>query len=626
PVFFLPPPATVEGNVPIPPLQQAFEKELEEKEVLIKKFENEIAENKVLIEKFEHELAENKVFIEKLEKKLGEKNTLVVRYDKIISEKSILVVELERELAEKNSTIEELEEEVTVFKEDLDDKSVLINKLKREISALQNTIKNSSESQADKHENKINSLEKELDEKNILIDKLKSEILALQSSIKNSSEDHADKVYREAIQTNTESSNIISGEEPSLSLDVKSYCEKNKEKSALELKCENLSLALKLSEKTTALSEEKKSYSILKNEYQILKSELEKKVISLNKVLNSLDEYKIENLRLKEELERETLTCAELKQLSNEKDYEITALKLMLDYTSKQMKSDFEKEVAGKEALIKKLSMENSQLQGMRNQSEDLSENNEASVHAALAESVSRLKEAEELYKKQFLEISKLKKKFKNKCGKKQKVTLSESCSQASESFSSVEVKEKSFSSIEATGFSPGGSLTKKVPSVKDSSDSDTGEHVLGNTVPLYPQFQNIFPEAEHVKQQLQPNVSCKPSNQKSIVNESNACPSTETTKKDVVIQQMATSSACHKAFEQCVERPCYAVEDEIFYSVPCVVCEVPIKISSTFNENMVKHLEKVHQQQMCPICGRLYSMSLPQKYFLYHVDDHFAN
>lgn len=68
----------------------------------------------------------------------------------------------------------------------------------------------------------------------------------------------------------------------------------------------------------------------------------------------------------------------------------------------------------------------------------------------------------------------------------------------------------------------------------------------------------------------------------------------------------------------------CHRTEEQVMYTLPCPVCEGDIGIKGSSTEEMVKHLEVQHKQQMCPICGRLFDMTLPEKYFTFHIEDHF--
>lgn len=60
-------------------------------------------------------------------------------------------------------------------------------------------------------------------------------------------------------------------------------------------------------------------------------------------------------------------------------------------------------------------------------------------------------------------------------------------------------------------------------------------------------------------------------------------------------------------------------------YAVPCPVCDQDVGVSMDSADELVKHLEMQHKQQVCPVCSKLFDMSLPPKYFAFHVEDHFV-
>ena len=61
-------------------------------------------------------------------------------------------------------------------------------------------------------------------------------------------------------------------------------------------------------------------------------------------------------------------------------------------------------------------------------------------------------------------------------------------------------------------------------------------------------------------------------------------------------------------------------------YAIPCPICDQDVGVFVSSTDEMIKHLEMQHKQQICPVCGRLFDMTLPPKYFMFHVEDHFNN
>lgn len=72
---------------------------------------------------------------------------------------------------------------------------------------------------------------------------------------------------------------------------------------------------------------------------------------------------------------------------------------------------------------------------------------------------------------------------------------------------------------------------------------------------------------------------------------------------------------------------------EDYYVVLPCIFCNKSIQCKqhndgSGQMREMIDHLEKEHNQKMCPICSTLFDMNLPvyKSYFHNHVNDHLKN
>ncbi|XP_054715274.1 tax1-binding protein 1 homolog [Uloborus diversus] len=342
-----------------------------------------------------------------------------------------------------------------------------------------------------------------------------------------------------------------------------------------------------------------------KQEIGVLKDVLKKKNEELEKITDENCNFQSNQLQLDEMVVDLKSHCAELRSHIADNESSISKLK---------------EEGLKKDAVIEYLNGEKKEIL-----------TSQKNVCVTCDDMKARLKIAAELYRRQFFEIKKLKKKLQKAKNGSHKVDVLLQNSSASESCSEELPFVETFPGLACSH----SSIHKPIR----NSDSDTGEHVIGNLAGVPSNEKNAeFPKITWSDIRcLDPmNEDChkleavtvrKISFGKAFENEccfkevsagtNNLYPvlsSLDHVQKNTVLADQHKVTDHNLSASSNISAECQ--------TVPCAICLSPISSSSP--DDMVLHLEKEHKQQMCPMCGKLFDMDLPFKYFLFHVEDHF--
>ncbi|GFT52505.1 SKICH domain-containing protein [Nephila pilipes] len=256
----------------------------------------------------------------------------------------------------------------------------------------------------------------------------------------------------------------------------------------------------------------------------------------------------------------------------------------------------------------------------------------ETTLQETINEHAARITEAAEIYKRQFVLIQKLKKKLR-----KYKLTTMVSSSSSSSSSRELSPSENrnTGSSFEAQRSQP----------QRNISDSDTGEHVSSSGQNGNKKCEVLKPLGARPKtnvfrtnasgpsstssSQIQENTISESANSETIASESSSEDATVEAAKEPAVGSISLKGV-QKIVSSKIGKPLKSANGEPnlerLLMIPCVLCDKEIWITSKTAINLVNHLEKKHQINVCPVCGQLFESVVPKKYLNYHIEDHFRS
>ncbi|KAG8187710.1 hypothetical protein JTE90_000176 [Oedothorax gibbosus] len=174
-------------------------------------------------------------------------------------------------------------------------------------------------------------------------------------------------------------------------------------------------------------------------------------------------------------------------------------------------------------------------------------------------------------------------------------------------------------------------SVTEKPVPLRSISDSDTGEHVLRNSVLLAegdkkqnvvasPSSIDVASEEDNCKQET---VDKSPCYQPLYPKLDEVTPHSHPENPDLGTVQLLLNEEIARvkpSSSLCSEID----EEEESYDIPCVLCNKHFAVTTLSNVQLMDHLENEHQISMCPVCGQLFEPAVPKKYLEIHVNKHF--
>lgn len=534
------------------------------------------------MKKIQHDLKlenEKRNTLEHLLKKASdEKLSLLNESQRIAEEKNIVCIE-------KEEAIRILKEKNKVFSSMFDNYS---DKLK-EFTELKDALeadKDLAITQHKKLQESYDKVVKELQEvKRVLdIEKGKNRDLGVKMLRENSgmaSQLEDAKLMIEALE---KSKQLSMDDISSLNVKVTELQEKLK-----EMKCEKLVLK-------TCLNETSQGYDKLRKEKEAMASEVAALKLHIVEIHESQSRRR--SSISSQESKQESSSSSSKSSRKGSKSSKFQEESIQTDQTNEELQNlkihcdELHTELEEKNAAILKLKEELVKANGVveyLTKEKDSIQKNESMKQQALDECVLRLNEASELYKKQFRKIEKLKKK------------LIKNGTDSMDKISSASMSTKGCPSI---ADSADEAVSEAVqPPQNQNSDSDTGEHVVRDPIQ---KTRALYPTKQLVPESI------------SLLSSAEAQPSSSKIRQVPELQTLIEMNL--EKFQNSKSKD----EDEILYSIPCPVCDQDVGVYISSTDEMVKHLEVQHKQQVCPVCGKLFDMNLPLNYFAFHVEDHF--
>lgn len=441
-------------------------------------------------------------------------------------------------------------------------------------------------------------------------------------------------------------------------------------KSLQELSKENFELKEEKSSLQKALSDTKDLFRASEDCKSLVRQELENVKKSKDEMASSMEDLKLLNSLLKKQLANNEIAIKDMENVWKE----LEELKLNFDSEKESWdkhRSDLEQQVDDLAArLVDAVALQvqkNKQCSELVKQIDDLTiqlrdatglqeqkDKQCIRLEQQINDLTVRLKEAAELYKKQFIEIKTLKKALKSESSRRKHssegaVGVSSICfssdgvpslegTQTSLSASSMSPLVQSLNSEFAEQIKAENSQLQSTPHSRPanlsgsyiawSGCSSFADIAIGKASAPVEEETGFCDMSSSATNEMDSSLRLmmvtgnkSPAETVFVRSAADCCSPTNTSRSSAQQERDIFSSSINSHEEP---NSLYHENLEIFH-LPCPLCEDVITVCGNNTTSMDDHLLNVHQQQLCPVCGRMFDKGLPSNYFKYHVENHFT-